>query len=74
VRGRRRSATTVADQPKPDICDLEIAATKRSLVARGKFQGTFFATVALGCLANVLTLVLFFEFGAPRSMRSLLEG
>jgi hypothetical protein len=37
-------------------------------------DATFLAIVAISCLANVLTLVVFFEFGAPRTMRSYLDG
>jgi hypothetical protein len=37
-------------------------------------DATFLAIVAISCIANVLTLVVFFEFGAPRAMRSQLDG
>jgi hypothetical protein len=36
--------------------------------------GAWLAIAALGCLLDILILVLLFEFGAPRMMRSYLEG
>jgi hypothetical protein len=52
-------------------------------VSRSKYQpgsnglpiddGRFFAIVAIVCLTHVLTMVLFFEFGAPQIMRSSIE-
>jgi hypothetical protein len=78
VRRRRRLFTSKETWRLIFLCSIYLILFDlyAESVSRGKNQpddATFFAIVAIICLLHVLTLVLFFEFGAPRIMRRQVE-